>query len=100
MTNTTLLDHTITATDCLFAAADDNQLSLSAQDTLSALKDAAEQLYMAAEGVSRGKPLDAPEVALCVSMALAKVREAHGVASASPVGLLEGIERRGFQNLP
>lgn len=83
MLNTALLDHTIAATDHLFALADDNQLTSSAQDTLSALKDAAEQLYMAAEGVSLGKPLDAPEVALCVAVALSKVREAHGIASES-----------------
>ena len=48
---------------------------------------------MAAEGVSLGKLLNAPEVALCVSVALSKIREAHEMAGVQPVPVGEAAER-------
>lgn len=93
----TATDHLTALTDHLYATADANCLNAAAVDTLSALKDAVEQLGMAAEGVSRGKPLSAPDVALCVSVALSKIREAHAnadeVAGVQPVAVGEAAKR-------
>ncbi|MBY5973677.1 hypothetical protein KUV28_15065 [Ferrimonas balearica] len=89
----TAADHLIALTDHLYATADTHGLNVAATDTLSALKDAVEQLGMAAEGVSLGKPLSAPDVALCVSVALSKIREAHEVTGVQPLAVGEAGER-------
>lgn len=47
--------------------------------------------------MSQGKPLSAPDVALCISVALCKIREAHAnadeVAGLQPVGVGEAAAR-------
>lgn len=93
----TTTDHLTALTDHLYATADAHCLTAAAVDTLSALKDAVEQLGMAAEGLSQGKPLSAPDVALCVSVALSKIRESHAyvdeVAGVQPVAVGEAARR-------
>lgn len=50
MKPSTTTDHLTALTDHLYTTADTYRLNASAVDTLSALKDAVEQLEMAAEG--------------------------------------------------
>ncbi|MCA2008508.1 hypothetical protein [Tritonibacter mobilis] len=89
-----LTNHRTALTDHLYTTADAHRITAAAVDTLSALKDALEQLGMAAEGLlSQGKPLSAPDVILCVSVALSKIGEAHEVAGVQPVAVGEAAER-------
>ena len=48
----------------------------------TARNTSAEHLYMAAQRISRGKPLDDPEAAFALGVAVSKVREAQEAAGA------------------
>lgn len=86
-------DHIIALTDHLITTADAAGLAPDAVNVLSALKDPVEQLGMAAEGVSLGKSLSAPDVAFRVSCAVSKIREAHELAGVQPYRVKEAVER-------
>ncbi|MCA2009136.1 hypothetical protein [Tritonibacter mobilis] len=86
-------DHLIALTDHLFNTAEAAGLAPTAVDSLSALKDALEQLGVATEGVSLGQSLSAPDVAFRVSCAVSKIREAHELAGVPPYRVKEAVER-------
>ena len=77
------LDHLAAFTDHLFENADTNCLDDDARDALSALKDAAEQLFMAADALSRGEGASALDVAVGLTIGAGKLAEAQRALAAA-----------------
>ncbi|WP_415183260.1 hypothetical protein [Phaeovulum sp.] len=66
----TILDHLCGAADTLDSNAHAHGLPHTTRDNMRTLRIAADSLYDAAERISQGEPIDAPEVAFALSMAV------------------------------
>lgn len=86
------VDHLCAAADALDANIQTQGLPLTTQDTVRTLRIAADSLYDAAERISlgscgcSGEPIDAPDVAFAVCVALLKLGES-GAISAQQIDL-------------
>lgn len=89
----TILDHLCATADLLDANIQTHGLPLTTQDTMRTLRIAADFLYDAAELVSvgsrgcNGEPISAPDVAVAISLAVAKLEEVAQPLGAQPIGV-------------